>query len=64
MLNLLRYAHLLFVLFGLEKMNVLIAGVFGVFVFTMLAFFLEYLRKQEAKKISRNPNLCATMTEG
>jgi len=28
--------------------NVLIAGVLGVFVFTILAFFLEYLKKQKA----------------
>jgi uncharacterized protein involved in exopolysaccharide biosynthesis len=30
-----------------KKMNVLIAGVLGVFVFTILAFFLEYIEKQK-----------------
>jgi len=33
-----------------KKMNVLVAGFLGVFVFTMLAFFLEYLRKQRNPK--------------
>ena len=33
-----------------KKRNVMIAGVFGVFVFTMLAFFLEYVEKQNRLK--------------
>jgi len=32
-----------------KKLNVLIAGVLGLFVFTMLAFFLDYVEKQKAK---------------
>ncbi|MFZ2054332.1 MAG: Wzz/FepE/Etk N-terminal domain-containing protein [Candidatus Aminicenantales bacterium] len=32
-----------------KKMNVLIACVLGVFVFTILAFFLEYIEKQKIK---------------
>jgi capsular polysaccharide biosynthesis protein len=33
-----------------KKVNVAIAGVLGLFMFTMLAFFLEYLEKQKAAK--------------
>jgi len=37
-----------------KKMNVLIAGFLGVFIFTMLAFFLEYVEKQ---RITNNKTL-------
>jgi len=33
-----------------KKLNVLIAGILGLFVFTTLAFFLEYLEKQRIKR--------------
>jgi len=32
-----------------KKINVLIAGIFSLMIFTMLAFFLEYLEKHKAK---------------
>jgi uncharacterized protein involved in exopolysaccharide biosynthesis len=32
-----------------KKLNVMIAGILGLFVFTMLAFFLDYLKKQRVK---------------
>jgi len=32
-----------------KKHNVLIAGILGLMIFTMLAFFLEYLEKQKTK---------------
>ena len=32
-----------------KKLNVMIAGILGLFVFTMLAFFLEYLKKQRVE---------------
>ncbi len=32
-----------------KKLNVLIAGIFGLMIFTLLAFFLEYLEKQKAE---------------
>lgn len=33
-----------------KKLNVLIAGVLGLMIFTMLAFFIEYIKKQKAAK--------------
>jgi LPS O-antigen subunit length determinant protein (WzzB/FepE family) len=32
-----------------KKLNIIIAGILGLIVFTMLAFFLEYIEKQRAK---------------
>ena len=32
-----------------KKLNVMIAGILGLMIFTMLAFFLEYIEKQKAK---------------
>jgi len=32
-----------------KKLNVLIAGILGLFIFTALAFFLDYLEKQRIK---------------
>lgn len=32
-----------------KKVNVLIAGIFGLFIFTILAFFVDYIEKQKAK---------------
>jgi len=32
-----------------KKRNVMIAGILGLMIFTMLAFFLEYIEKQKAK---------------
>ena len=32
-----------------KKLNVLIAGMFGILIFTVLAFFLEFLEKQKVK---------------
>ena len=33
-----------------KKLNVLIAGILGLFIFAILSFFLEYLEKQKTKK--------------
>ena len=35
-----------------KKLNVLISGILGLFVFTLLAFFIEYLEKQKSKRKS------------
>jgi len=32
-----------------KRRNVLMAGILGLFIFTMLAFFLNYLEKQKTK---------------
>jgi len=36
-------------IFPKKKRNVMIAGILGLMIFTMLAFFLEYIEKQKAK---------------
>lgn len=36
-----------------KKINVAIAGILGLFMFTMLAFFLEYIEKQKAGKAEK-----------
>jgi uncharacterized protein involved in exopolysaccharide biosynthesis len=33
-----------------KRVNVAIAGILGLFMFTMLAFFIEYISKQEQNK--------------
>lgn len=36
-----------------KKVNVALAGVLGLFVFTMLAFFMEYVSKQQQKAMGK-----------
>lgn len=36
-----------------KKRNVVIAGVLGLFIFTLLAFFIEYIQKQKSQEESR-----------
>lgn len=35
-----------------KKLNVAIAGVLGLFIFTLLAFFIEYIKKQKSRETS------------
>ena len=36
-----------------KKVNVAIAGILGLFMFTVLAFFLEYIEKQKYEKLEK-----------
>lgn len=52
----------LFPVFPNKKLYVLIAGIFGLTIFTILAFFLDYIKKYKSKLELNKPNKPHTLT--